>query len=178
MPQNPAAEWLGERIKRAILSHMTQPFHVYIMLTVHPEGLLDDLGGEYDISRKDTTQAQFSSFYYGKYRLGISSKSSGAIGFNLYKQKRIDSFNFNIETAKHKEELDLDLIDKPTTMDAEFKRKHQYIIKDYINAFVNYDYRGYTVYINSEGRLYHFWSMNSKDTGNKSQTARSAVTLF
>lgn len=132
-------------------------------------------GGEYDISRKDTTQAQFSLFYYGKYRLGISSKSSGAIDFNLYKEKRIDSFNFNIETAKHKEELDLDLIDKPTAMDAEFKRKYQYIIKDYINAFVNYDYRGYTIYINSEGRLYHFWSMNSKDTGNKSQTAEAQL---
>ncbi|EOL9069294.1 phospholipase D-like domain-containing protein [Cronobacter turicensis] len=42
MPQNPVAEWLGERIKRAILSHMVQPFHVYIVLPVHPEGRLDD----------------------------------------------------------------------------------------------------------------------------------------
>ncbi|WP_158697061.1 phospholipase D-like domain-containing protein [Cronobacter malonaticus] len=42
MPKNPVAEWLGERIKRAILSHMVQPFHVYIVLPVHPEGRLDD----------------------------------------------------------------------------------------------------------------------------------------
>ncbi|EOC3058774.1 phospholipase D-like domain-containing protein [Cronobacter dublinensis] len=36
------AEWLGDRIKRAILSHMKQAFHLYIMLPVHPEGRLDD----------------------------------------------------------------------------------------------------------------------------------------
>lgn len=130
-------------------------------------------GREYDISKIDTAQAQFSSFYYGKYRLGISSKSSGDIDFNLYKKKRIDSFNFNIETQKNKEELDL--IDKPITVNAEFKRKHQYIIKDYINAFVNYDYSGYKIYINSQDRLYHFWSVNSKDTGNKSQTAEAQL---
>ncbi|EMG9277057.1 TPA: phospholipase D-like domain-containing protein [Enterobacter cloacae] len=41
-PQNPVAEWLGDRIKRAIFSHMTQPFHVCIVLPVHPEGRLDD----------------------------------------------------------------------------------------------------------------------------------------
>ncbi|EOI3549582.1 phospholipase D-like domain-containing protein [Cronobacter dublinensis] len=41
-PQNPVAEWLGDRIKRAILSHMKQAFHLYIMLPVHPEGRLDD----------------------------------------------------------------------------------------------------------------------------------------
>lgn len=41
-PQNPVAEWLGDRIKRAIFSQMPQPFHVYIVLPVHPEGRLDD----------------------------------------------------------------------------------------------------------------------------------------
>lgn len=41
-PQNPVAEWLGERIKRAIFSAMKQPFHVYIVLPVNPEGRLDD----------------------------------------------------------------------------------------------------------------------------------------
>lgn len=41
-PQNPVAEWLGERIKRAIFSYMNKPFHVYIMLPVYPEGRLDD----------------------------------------------------------------------------------------------------------------------------------------
>ncbi|MDC6896698.1 phospholipase D-like domain-containing protein [Escherichia coli] len=41
-PQNPVAEWLGDRIKRAIFSQMQQPFHVYIVLPVYPEGRLDD----------------------------------------------------------------------------------------------------------------------------------------
>lgn len=41
-PQNPVAEWLGERIKRAIFSQMPQPYHVYIVLPVNPEGRLDD----------------------------------------------------------------------------------------------------------------------------------------
>ena len=41
-PQNPVAEWLGDRIKRAIFSSMHQPFHVYIVLPVNPEGRLDD----------------------------------------------------------------------------------------------------------------------------------------
>jgi len=41
-PQNPVAEWLGDRIKRAIFSNMSQPFHLYIVLPVHPEGSLAD----------------------------------------------------------------------------------------------------------------------------------------
>ena len=41
-PKNPVAEWLGDRIKRAIFSAMEQPFHVYIVLPVNPEGRLDD----------------------------------------------------------------------------------------------------------------------------------------
>lgn len=41
-PQNPVAEWLGDRVARAIFSHMPQPFHIYIVLPVHPEGRLDD----------------------------------------------------------------------------------------------------------------------------------------
>lgn len=41
-PQNPVAEWLGDRITRAIFSQMQQPFHVYIVLPVNPEGRLDD----------------------------------------------------------------------------------------------------------------------------------------
>lgn len=42
MPQNPVAEWLGDRIKRVVFSNMKQPFHVYIVLPVYPEGRLDD----------------------------------------------------------------------------------------------------------------------------------------
>ncbi|WP_347114560.1 phospholipase D-like domain-containing protein [Leclercia sp. S52] len=42
IPQNLVAKWLGDRIKRAIFSHMETPFHVYIVLPVYPEGRLDD----------------------------------------------------------------------------------------------------------------------------------------
>lgn len=41
-PQNPVAEWLGDRLKRIIFSNMPQPFHIYIVLPVHPEGKLND----------------------------------------------------------------------------------------------------------------------------------------
>lgn len=41
-PQNPVAEWLGDRLKRVIFSNTPQPFHIYIVLPVHPEGKLDD----------------------------------------------------------------------------------------------------------------------------------------
>lgn len=41
-PLNPVAEWLAERIKRAIFSSMPQAFHLYIVLPVHPEGSLAD----------------------------------------------------------------------------------------------------------------------------------------
>lgn len=41
-PQNQVAEWLGEKLKQIILSHMPQPFHVYMVLPVHPEGKLND----------------------------------------------------------------------------------------------------------------------------------------
>jgi len=41
-PQNPVAEWLGDKLKWIILSHKPQPFHIYIVLPVHPEGKLND----------------------------------------------------------------------------------------------------------------------------------------
>lgn len=40
--QNPIAEWLGDKIQQVILSRRPQPFHLYIVLPVHPEGGLDD----------------------------------------------------------------------------------------------------------------------------------------
>ncbi|ELM9756326.1 phospholipase [Salmonella enterica] len=41
-PTNEIAEWLGDRIKHTIYANMQQPFHVYIVLPVHPEGKLND----------------------------------------------------------------------------------------------------------------------------------------
>jgi phospholipase D1/2 len=41
-PENPVAQWLGEKIARTIFACNPMPFHVYIMLPVYPEGRLDD----------------------------------------------------------------------------------------------------------------------------------------
>jgi phospholipase D1/2 len=41
-PENEIAEWLGKRISQAIYAKVTQPFHVCIVLPVHPEGKLDE----------------------------------------------------------------------------------------------------------------------------------------
>ncbi|WP_079969253.1 phospholipase D-like domain-containing protein [Salmonella enterica] len=41
-PENEIAEWLGERISQTIYAKNTQPFHVCIVLPVHPEGKLDE----------------------------------------------------------------------------------------------------------------------------------------
>ncbi|WP_280923201.1 phospholipase D-like domain-containing protein, partial [Pantoea endophytica] len=41
-PENQVAEWLANKIKGHIISFNPMPFHVYIMLPVYPEGLLDD----------------------------------------------------------------------------------------------------------------------------------------
>lgn len=41
-PENPLAEWLGDKIKRVIFANCPEPFHIYIVLPVYPEGRLDD----------------------------------------------------------------------------------------------------------------------------------------
>ncbi|WP_449557122.1 phospholipase D-like domain-containing protein [Huaxiibacter chinensis] len=41
-PKNQIVEWLGDKIKRNIFSYNAQPFHIYIVLPVHPEGPLND----------------------------------------------------------------------------------------------------------------------------------------
>lgn len=132
-------------------------------------------GDEYDRAKTDTVQAQFSSFYYSNYRLGISSKNTSAIDFGAYRIRRLDAFEFGKKVARQKEELDLNVLEEPMTEKTEFLRKHNRILKDYTNAFVSYSYRGYTIYINSGTRLYHFWRKNDKDYGKKSQTAEAQI---
>ena len=41
-PENEIAEWLGKRISQTIYAKIVQPFHVCIVLPVHPEGKLDE----------------------------------------------------------------------------------------------------------------------------------------
>ncbi|EOF5434772.1 phospholipase D-like domain-containing protein [Salmonella enterica] len=42
LPMNQIAAWLGDRIKHSIYACVEQPFHVCIVLPVHPEGTLDN----------------------------------------------------------------------------------------------------------------------------------------
>ncbi|TKU25661.1 phospholipase [Citrobacter sp. wls718] len=42
LPVNQIAGWLGDRIKHSIYACVEQPFHVCIVLPVHPEGKLDN----------------------------------------------------------------------------------------------------------------------------------------
>lgn len=41
-PQNQIVEWLSDKLKWVILGYKPQPFHIYIVLPVHPEGMLND----------------------------------------------------------------------------------------------------------------------------------------
>ncbi|EMC3975446.1 hypothetical protein VDS67_003658 [Enterobacter hormaechei] len=132
-------------------------------------------GDKYNRAKANSIQAQFSSLYYGNYELDVSSEEKTPVDFSAYKERVADSINFGIEVARKYEERDLKLLNKPMETKAEFNRKHEYILKDYPNAFVNYDYRGYTVYINSGKRLYRFWGRNAKDSGEKSQTTEMQV---
>ncbi|ELP9172202.1 phospholipase [Salmonella enterica] len=42
LPRNQIVEWLSDKIKWTILGYKPQPFHIYIVLPVHPEGKLND----------------------------------------------------------------------------------------------------------------------------------------
>lgn len=57
----------------------------------------------------------------------------------------------------------------------EFNRRYGYLVKEYQGVFTVYESRGYTVYINKENRLYHFWKDFQKYTGDKSQTAEKQL---
>lgn len=122
-------------------------------------------GDEYDRIKTDAVQAQFSKFYYSNYRIGVSSESASTIDFSAYKTRRLDSFEFSKKVALQKEELNFRILEEPISDKAEFHRVHSYILKDYTNAFAGYNYRGYTVYINSGRHIYHFWKKNEKDSG-------------
>ncbi|NCH70829.1 T6SS immunity protein Tli4 family protein [Cronobacter dublinensis] len=128
-------------------------------------------GEKYYKSTQDAVQSQFSTFYYGNYELDISTQNKEPVDFSAYKERIIDKIKFGIDVAKKKEALQLKILGTPVMDKSEFDRKHGYEIKDYPHAFVEYDYRGYTIYINGGKRLYHFWGSNAKDTGEKSQTA-------
>lgn len=132
-------------------------------------------GNKFDTATIDTIQAQFTSFYYGDYELDISSESKTQVNLNKYKNLIADNINFGSEAERKYQERDLKLLNKPMDEKSEFLRKHKHILKDYLGAFVDYDYRGYTIYINRGKHLYHFWGKNQKSTGEKSQTTETQI---
>lgn len=58
---------------------------------------------------------------------------------------------------------------------AEFNRRYGYLIKEYPDAFTVYESRGYTVYLNKDNHLYHFWEDFQKENGDKSLTAEKQL---
>lgn len=118
-----------------------------------------------------SVQAQFTEFYYGQYKLGISSQSRTSINWLEYRNKVIANRDFGVKVARQYEDRNLELFNVPVTPESEFKRKHNYIIKDYTDAFALYENRTYSLFVKKDERLYHFWKKYQKDTGDKSQTA-------
>lgn len=46
------------------------------------------------VRNEGSVQAQFTQFYYGKYELGVSSKSLSSIDFPAYQERVKDDFDF------------------------------------------------------------------------------------
>lgn len=121
----------------------------------------------------DRVQAQFSEFYYGQYKLGISSKSHESIDFSAYKDKVRSDYEFLAISRREREKEDLRVLNEPLTPDDEFQRLYGFLINDYNHAFAIYQIRGYTIQANSGNRLYQFWSLKDKYKEDKSQTAEN-----
>ncbi|HBD3716502.1 TPA: hypothetical protein KJD76_003600 [Escherichia coli] len=128
-------------------------------------------GEEFFSGDNDSVQAQYTEFYYGQYKLGISSQSRTSINWSEYRSKVIADREFKVKDARQYESRNLERFNEPVTPEQEFKRKHNYIIKDYTDAFALYENRAYSLIVKKDERLYHFWSKYQKDTGDKSQTA-------
>jgi len=132
-------------------------------------------GKTVSIQDKDSVQAQFTEFYYGQYKLGISSQARTPIDWLAYKRKVAADMDFRVEVARQYEERNFKSFNEPVTPKIEFNRKHDYLIKDYPDAFTLYVNRTYSLYINEDEHLYHFWRKYQKDTGDKSQTVEKQL---
>lgn len=124
-------------------------------------------------SGEDRVQAQFTQFYYSKYKIAISSRNTDLIDFNAYKKKVEDDYQFTAVSKRLLEKRDFEIMGKPVTDEEEFKRRYGFTIRDYNNAFVVYDFLGYSIQINSAQRLYHFWGRKDKYTDDKRQTSEN-----
>ena len=119
----------------------------------------------------NSIQSQFSSFYYGDYELDISSENNKPIDFSEYKNHIKNNIDFNNFVINQREEHAFKRFKKPVTPKEDFNRIYGYVIKVYPDAFSLYESAVYTLYINKDNRLYHFWKKYDEDTGDKSQTA-------
>lgn len=128
------------------------------------------------IVRSDkSSQAQYTEFYYGQYKLGISSQSHISINWSEYRSKVIADRDVWVKAVRKYKKDNLEKFNESVTLESEFKRKHNYIIKDYTDAFALYENRGYSLTVKKDERLYHFWKEYQKDTGDKSQTAEKQL---
>lgn len=132
-------------------------------------------GKKPNIHDNDSVQAQFTKFEYGKYELGISSESPALINFPTYIERVKGSIDFWNNVKKQYEALDFRISKKPVMPKAEFNRRYGYLIKEYPDAFTVYESRGYTVYLNKDNHLYHFWEDFQKENGDKSLTAEKQL---
>lgn len=123
----------------------------------------------------DSLQAQFTNFYYDNYKLGISSHSHIPIDWLAYRKRVAADKDFYINVARRYEERNSKLFNESLMPDLEFKRKNDYIVKDYPDSFGLYTNKAYALYVLKDNRIYHFWKKNQKDSGDKSQTAESQV---
>ncbi|MEG5552587.1 T6SS immunity protein Tli4 family protein [Enterobacter wuhouensis] len=128
------------------------------------------------IALDDTAQSQYSEFYYGQYKLGISSQSRTPVNWSDYRSKVIADRDVWVKGVREYQKGNLERFNESATAaESEFKRKYNYIIKDYTDAFALYDNRGYSLTVKRDERLYHFWKKNHKDTGDKSQAAEKEL---
>lgn len=126
-------------------------------------------------AQKGNIQTQFSQFNYMNYELGVTSRSEKSINFTAYKNKVLDDKEFAIHLQQQYELRDFKMFKTPFTPKDEFERQYGYVIKNYPGAFGLYSYGWHSIYINKDERLYEFWGLVQKDTGDKSQTAEKQL---
>ena len=125
----------------------------------------------YRRQKTNAVQAKFSEFYYSDYELRISSESKYPIDFSAYQQRRQESSEFGIDVVRQQLEKKYKNFKTSVISEEEFNRMYGYILKKYPFAFSLYESTYYTLYINKDNRLYHFWKKSKNDKTDKTQSA-------
>lgn len=84
LPMNQIAAWLGDRIKHSIYACVEQPFHVCIVLPVHPEGTLDNgaIVAQVHLTRQSLVFGSKSLLNRGRQALWVRKKLDGELRAN------------------------------------------------------------------------------------------------